>query len=523
MQKIGRLVLFAIVSAVIVAGVLLLGVNLYVQSAGTHARIEQELSQRLGTTLRLQRISVTPWSGLKLSGITIPQVAPGVHGDFLAAKTFRLRVQWRSLFRERLVIKEIALVEPTVLWPQNAAGQWRVPESDVQPNPEPPRPTKAHPGGGAPAVPLPPEPPLPVASANPVARPPDDSGPAAAPPINAESEAAGTFTPEVRRVRLIGGNFRFLDGNGKPVATFGGVDFQSSFRTSSSLRGDTTIARTSLRDKFFLEQLHSPLSYEPAALEFSQISARAAAGEISGNFRLQPLADGSPFTVQVRFAKLQADKLITDAGGPAGMMQGTVEGVLEATGKTADADALSGAGEIRLRDGQVQQYALLVALGQMLQIEDLAHLHLDQAEVRYHISPGMVTIDELLVRSPSLRLSAKGTISFEGKLRLDSQLAIQDQVRQRLFRPLRDNFQSVAEPGYAAVAFQVTGTIEKPKTNLMTKLVGKDIKDLGSALSNIFGGSSKKKPKPPSAAPADPSPAPARPSEAAEPQPAESP
>ena len=61
-----------------VALLILLGVNMYVQSRGTQARIQQELSQRLGTTLRIQRISVTPWWGLKLSGITIPQSQPGV-------------------------------------------------------------------------------------------------------------------------------------------------------------------------------------------------------------------------------------------------------------------------------------------------------------------------------------------------------------------------------------------------------------------------------------------------------------
>jgi len=58
-----------------VALLILIGVNLYVQSRGTQARIQQELSQRLGAPLRIQRISVTPWWGLKLTGITIPQKA----------------------------------------------------------------------------------------------------------------------------------------------------------------------------------------------------------------------------------------------------------------------------------------------------------------------------------------------------------------------------------------------------------------------------------------------------------------
>src|SRR5436309_14964665 len=99
-----------------VALLILIGVNMYVQSRGTQARIQQELSQRLGTTLSIQRISVTPWAGLKLTGIAIPQSQPGVGSDFLTAKAFRLRIRFSSLFGGHLVIKEVSLIDPEVTW-----------------------------------------------------------------------------------------------------------------------------------------------------------------------------------------------------------------------------------------------------------------------------------------------------------------------------------------------------------------------------------------------------------------------
>jgi hypothetical protein len=141
----------------------------------------------------------------------------------------------------------------------------------------------------------------------------------------------------------------------------------------------------------------------------------------------------------------------------------------------------------------VQQYSLLVALGQILQIDELTQLHLEQAQVKYHISPGLVIIDELLLRSPNIRLSANGTITFMGKLHLESQLALNDKVRNRLFSPLRENFQPIREPGYAAVNFQVSGTLDRPKTNLMDKIVGRDLRDLGGVINSLFGGHKKKK------------------------------
>src|ERR1700730_3331076 len=125
-----RLLLIGLGLIVGVALLILLGVNMYVQSRGTQARIQQELSQRLGTTLRIRRISVTPWAGLKLTGITIPQSQPGISPDFLTAKTFRLRVRFSSLFAQRLVIKEISLIDPDVVWAQNADGKWRLPTAE---------------------------------------------------------------------------------------------------------------------------------------------------------------------------------------------------------------------------------------------------------------------------------------------------------------------------------------------------------------------------------------------------------
>jgi type II secretion system protein N len=490
-KKLGRVLLWLLAAAVVLAFVVLLAVNLYVQSQGTHNRIQQELSHRLNTPLHLRQISVTPWSGLKLNGITIPQEGGKIGGDFLQAQSFQLRVQFWSLFSDRLVIRQVSLVKPEVVWAQNSAGKWRLPEL--------PEKASAH----RPHIATSPAPatsaPRPAAAAKParVAQPNESVLPASPAPV---------FTPEVQRVNLKDGNFTFLDSAGRVVAKFNGLDFHSSFRTATAIKGSVHVAKISLRDRFFIEQLESPLHYDPAELVFSSISAQAAGGAISGRFEMELQEPDSPFKVMVKFHDLRAEKLVSNAGGPAGMVQGRVEGFLDAEGKTADSNALAGHGEIVLRDGQLQQYSLLVALGQILQIDELMQLHLEQAEVKYHISPGIVTIDQLLLRSPNIRLTATGTIGFGGKLHLDSQLALNEKVRRQLFTPVRENFLPLQEPaGYAAVDFKVSGTVDRPKTNLMDKLVGRDLRDLGGVISSLFGHAKKKK-KPAESETASPSP-----------------
>ena len=334
-----------------------------------------------------------------------------------------------------------------------------------------------------------------------------------------ETEQASAFTPEIQRVNLVRGRFLFLDEKLKNVAMFDEVRFRSNFRTANDLRGDISIGKTSLRDRFFLEQLQSPLRYAPDELDFSQITARAGGGEITGRFTLLPQTEDSPFTASVKFRDVQADRIVSDAGGVPGMITGLLEGYLDANGTTADQNALAGAGEIILRDGRVQQYSLLVALGQLLQIEELRQLQLDQAQVKFHLSPGVVTIDELILRSKNIRLSAAGTVSFEGKLHLESQLAVNEKMRSQLFQAIRGNFKPIDEPGYFAVSFQVSGTVGRPKTNLMDKLIGRDLKDLGSVISSFMGGGKPDKPKKKKSADESP----ATPVSAVTPAPAESP
>ncbi len=167
-------------------------------------------------------------------------------------------------------------------------------------------------------------------------------------------------------------------------------------------------------DRFFLDQLRSPIRYEPDVLELSKISARVAEGEVNGYFAMQPETEDSPFTTSVNFHDVLADQLVENAGGAKGMVKGKLEGSFQASGKTGDPEALVGQGEISLRDGRVQQYRLLVLLGQILQIEELQELHLEQAEAKYHLRPGLVTIDELVLRSPNIRLTSSGTVAFDG-------------------------------------------------------------------------------------------------------------
>src|SRR6267378_3461553 len=449
--------LFLVVVAIFLVS--LLGANLYVQSQATQERIQQELSQRLKMPLQIQRISVTPWGGLKLSGITIPQ-SDNVHDPpFLQAKHFQLRVRLGSIFWRPLVIKEVALRAPTVIWPQNKSGEWRVPMAE--------RPSEAQTQAEE-------EPTVSTPENLPEGTPPQKESKQTK-PVVVESTPAG---PQIKRIRLSDGSFHFLDHEKRNIALFDGVQFSSSMRDITTIRGQVRIDKIVLRDRVFLSALRSPIRYDPSELELSGISAQIAKGQLTGDFSMEP----------------QADELVAEAGGSRDMIRGVLEGTLDATGKTADPEALTGSGTILLQNGHVQQFAVLAALGQLLQIEELMQLDLEQAEAKYRLAGNTVLVDELLLRSPNLRLTATGSVSLRGKLALVSVLAINEKIRSQLFRGIRENFVPTSEPGEYALQFHVGGTVDKPKTDLMERAVGADLKNLGGVIDALLGrGKSKKK------------------------------
>jgi uncharacterized protein involved in outer membrane biogenesis len=465
--------MIAVVVALLAAT--LLGLNLYVQSQGTQARIQQELSQRLGMPLRIQRISVTPWSGLKLSGIVIPRTSVEKGQAFLTAENLQLRVRFRSIFWRPLVIKQIALIKPAVVWPQDETGKWRLPNAPAaltgsQPVPE--TQSAAVPGASA------------------EGEPPQSSAPIV--PRKDARNSGDATTPQVKRVNLINGSFHFLDRQDRNVALFDGVQFYSSVRDAGSIRGEARVAKIALRDRVFLSDLYSPVRYDADGLSLSTLSAHIAKGKLTGSFEIQPQAENSPFTVNAAFQNVQADQLVTQAGGPHEIVQGLLEGTLNASGNTAD--ALSGEGTIALRDGHVQQFTVLAAIGQLLQIEELTQLDLEQAEAKFHLANREVLIDELLLRSPNLRLSAAGSVTFDGKLALNSTLSINEKIRGQLFRGIRENFVATNEPGQYALPFRISGTIDRPTTDLMERAVGTDLKNLGGVIDALLGrGKNRKK------------------------------
>lgn len=456
MQKVGKsfLITLGVVLGLAAVGILIL--NLYVQSAGTQARIQRELSAALRLPVRMSGTTLTPWGGLKVTGVAVPQTDPAHAGNFFEAPSFAAFFEWAPLLRHRVVLSRITLNEPKVAWFQDGSGKWLLPG--------------------------PPE------KAAPPAQPPAEE------PRAARREKAPPYEVTLGQLRIRHGAFVFLDARGGRVAAFSDVQADCpGISSRGEAEGTASIAKAALRDMLFFENVRTPFSYADGVLRLRGLEAALGGGALHGDLEVRTAEKRSPFSTSTRFDGVNLDTLVAAAGNVPGRATGTLAGWLELSGESGRTDTLRGSGQITLAGGRLQ-HEFFQLLGQALQIDELAMLNLKSAQLDLHVADGSVWIDLLSLQSANLQLLAHGTARLpNGKLQLDARLTVNGRLARQLPGFVEANFQPAAEPDQRFIDFTVGGTAAKPQTNLMERILGRKIeREMGSLFQNIFKPKRKK-------------------------------
>ena len=125
-KKVSKAILIGLAVLAALGVALVVGLNLYIQSPGSQARIQEELSKALRLPLKLTNISVSPFGSLRITGITVPNG----ESNFLEAASFHARYRLLPLLHGQFVITEMSVENPKVWWAQTADGKWKLPEPE---------------------------------------------------------------------------------------------------------------------------------------------------------------------------------------------------------------------------------------------------------------------------------------------------------------------------------------------------------------------------------------------------------
>lgn len=463
MKKLSKAILIAVVALVTLAAVGMLGINLYVQSAGMQEKIERELGQQLNVPLRITSTSFTPWGGLRLAGVRVPQMdMEGEEANFLDSPAISARLQLSSLIEKRFVIKEVRVDTPKLIWNQSPNGRWEVPKVAGQGQPTGDDPVDVEQTTKPPKV----------------------------------STWTSDFKVEVDAVRIDHGVFEFNNAEGKKVASFQDVNVRSPMRSKQAVRGDATSTQVAIYETVSLKDLETKFEHTSDVLALKELGAEIAGGRITGNLAVETGEAGSPFVTDLRFDNVDLNRLITEGGGVEGQAGGTLQGTFNAQGSSDNLTAATGSGQVVLINGRIRQYEFFQSLGQALKVEELARMDLQQAQLDYRLDDGVVVVDPLVLQTANLKLTARGEVEWDGRMALEARLDVNPKISKRLPDFVRDNFAQVEGSDARYVDFDLSGTVANPQTNLMTQMLGKKLEtEVTDFIQGIFGKKKKKENK----------------------------
>ena len=429
MKKVSKAILLALGALLVLVVFGLFCVNLYIQSPRTQEQIQGQLSRALRMPLKITNTTLSPWSGLRITGISIP------HGDttFLEAGSLAAEYRVLPLLAGKLSISEMSIDRPKVVWKQDAEGKWKLPAHEKK------------------AAAL--------------------DGETEPKPEKAETKSEGGFRVVIGRFIVKSGVIDLVDKDGKHTAIFTDVNMTYTTLTEENVEGIADIGRAVWAGTLVLENVRTPFKYAAGELTLPEVTGTLAGGPVHGTYRAQPDAPKSPFETAFTFEQVNLDRLATQMGWKPGQARGTASGRLTLRGDMRRAERAEGGGQFQIRDGQFKQLELFQTIGQVLNIQELSDLRLKDAHGDFRVGGEKVTFDQLTLTAANLQLGAKGTVRFDQKVSLEAQLGVEDKIVKQLPDLVRESF-GTTDSGLRTIDFNITGSTEKLRTNLMDRLIG---------------------------------------------------
>lgn len=450
-----RFLIVVIIIASIFA-VVLLCINLYLQSDGVQQRIRTAASKALGAPVTIKSTLYSPWGGLSLREISVPE-PQNSSATILQASALRIRFSLFPLLQKRFVVTECAVFDPQVVIRQQPEGTWVVPAPSLK------------------------EPEIPSPSAIPT--------PTVAPTPKVATAPAPAYKAVLERFRLSGGTLTFIDAKGRTVLQLDKATITAKLAPDlKSASGDFDVESVDVAGSLEPRKLRGPFTVTSAALDLPQIEGSLASGQVNAKYHMD-LGPNPNFTLAVTIAGAKLRRLLQDAGVKADGTEGRLNGTLNLVGDPRKSDSLRGDGAFELIESKVVPLDFIVQLGRLLSVDELQTLQLSEAKAKLTIRDERVYIDTLWLKSTNLIFDASGPIRFSGKMDLKARLLINQKIQQQLKGVIMtNNFVESEFPEYRQLPFTVTGRVTNPKTdNLIEKIIGFNPgSDMGGLFKNLF-------------------------------------
>jgi len=442
------LIALAAVLLVVVAAVV--AFNLHLQSATMQEQLRRAAMDSVGLPLTVRSAIYTPWDGIRLRGLVMPDMEnAGV--NFLEASEFQILFRLFPLLRREFVVSDLRLKEAVLTWRQNADGQWRVPRRPEEAVPAP---------AGTPVI------------ARPAATP-ETKRPAV--------EIAGAVAPkQLVHVRVDGMQIRrsrilFENRDGWPLLDADGITARADLTPEGNARGEARVPEAVLAGLIVARDLASDFTLEEGLLKLEDIRGDIAGGKLEGRGQVATRTDGSPYEWDLRLEGFAMSELRLPASFGGTRFEGSLTAGFAAQGRNAPQRRLQGKARVELNGGRMVPSDYLRGLGQALGIREMQGLDFRQAYADLRLEDDFIHVAPLWLQTDDFAVEMKGPVARGGTLDLKARLILSPSSAGRIAALTGRELPAAnveGLEGFRALDFQVNGTLEKPQSDLASRLLG---------------------------------------------------
>lgn len=444
MRRLARVFLIAAAVLAVLGLGALWYLDRWLKSPETKALVEQELRKALKMPLTFQALDISPWGGVRAEGVSIQDGGT----QFFESSSFVAKHRITPLLSGRFVFSEITIDTPRFVVVQRPDGSWRLPQL-----PEEKKQEQEKPAADKPKV---------AGTPKPASKP-------------KESRVL------IERLKITNGQADFYDKDHKPVATASGIQIALKDVSEHTVEGRVRADRLAWMGGFGITDFDAGVSNsKEKGLIIPNFSAKAGGGTITGGFARKP-EKPVKYSAKVTLTEVELGAAIAAGDVPAPNISGLLSGAIEVRGTGNDTKQMSGKAKLTFRNGSCREIEMVRTYGELANLEEVANFSIPSATADVVIWNGRLNIKPLAVSAPPLALSANGTAKLDGKLDLEATLLADASYLNR--NPvIATQFGPADANGMRSLAFNVTGSLTKPKHNLQERITGTKDKDRQRAI-----------------------------------------
>ena len=225
-----------------------------------------------------------------------------------------------------------------------------------------------------------------------------------------------------------------------------------------------------------IRNLHLPVLLHESVLEAAEFRGDFYQGRLRGSFRLDLSASQPDYTLSADISRADLSGLVRDISS-----KREIEGRLRAEvflRRDGDPSGLSGHGSVKIDEARLWEIPLLRGLTTLLHIPSYKKIVFDEVKGNFTIADGTVRTENLSLVSAQVKLLAKGTMDFQGKIkdRITVEVSFSKGFLEEVPLIGKSISSIIDEAGKLIAQVEVTGSIKEPKYRLVPLAPG--IRDL---------------------------------------------